>query len=200
MPHRSLVFRSVVSLLFTALVGAVLLPSVASARIESLRWEETTASSAVGFRVYTRATTGAYSSPVFDGMPTPDSAGIYQFDLALPDDETVVVAVTAYDAAGLESVLSNERQYDGIPPASPSPGGTTTAGYRINAGGNAFTDVFGKTWEADSAYVTGGTPAYYRILRSRGLRSSTSIRRTATRRIRALRCVTTFRCRTGHTS
>ena len=158
-----LLLRSVVSLLVVAFVSGVLLPSVASARIESLRWQESAPSTVAGFRVYTRDSDGSFGVPAYDGLPTSDSSGVYQFDLAIADSLTVMVAVTAYDAVGNESVLSNELQYDGLPPVSPDPGdgdtGLTT--YRVNAGGPAYTDSIGNAWEADSVYVAGGTTTYY---------------------------------------
>lgn len=163
MPQPLPLIRSAVSLLVIAFVSGVLLPSVASARIESLRWQESSPSAVAGFRVYTRDVAGSFGVPAFDGLPGADSSGVYQFDLAIADSLTVIVAVTAYDVVGNESVLSNELQYDGLPPASPDPGdgGTGLTTYRVNAGGTAYTDSIGNAWEADSVYVAGGTPTYY---------------------------------------
>ena len=146
-----------------ALALAASVATDAEAAVQTLRWQHADATTVAGFRVYTRSVSGSFGVPAFDGLPAPDASGVYHFDLTLPDGASVVVAVTAYDAQGLESPLSNERQYDmPAPPASPAPGtgGTALTTYRVNAGGSAYTDSQGQQWEADGAYVTGGTAKY----------------------------------------
>ncbi|MCA9512324.1 MAG: hypothetical protein KC560_16560 [Myxococcales bacterium] len=147
---------------FAVVAGSALLAADADARIQSLGWQHADTSNVAGFRVYTRDVGGTYGVPAFDGMPAPDASGVYHFDLTLPDGSSAIVAVTAYDAQGLESPLSNERQYDPpAPPASPAPGGSALpTSYRVNVGGAAYTDSAGHVWEADGAYVSGGTAMY----------------------------------------
>lgn len=147
--------------------GFALASASADAYVQTLRWQHADATQIAGFRVYARSSTGSYGAPTFDGLPTPDSSGVYHFDLTMADGSSVLVAVTAYDAQGLESPLSNERQYvaPAPPPASPPPGGgggTTPlpTTYRLNAGGAAYTDASGNVWQADSGFASGGTTHY----------------------------------------
>jgi hypothetical protein len=112
LPHRSLHIASMaVALILTA-------SSVASARIETLRWTHSTPSDVAGFTIYHGPSSANYTT-VIDVPPLqPDAQGVFSFDIDVPDDATIYVSVTAYDGAGLESGYSNE----GIR----SPGSSTT--------------------------------------------------------------------------
>jgi hypothetical protein len=96
----------------------LMVSTVASARTETLRWTHNAPSNVAGFVVYYGLSSGNYGT-VIDVPPLqPDTLGNFTFDIDVPDDATVYVAVTAYDGAGLESGYSNE----GIR----SPGSSTT--------------------------------------------------------------------------
>ena len=150
--------RSLSAALLAGLALTALAPA-AGARVETLRWTHPAQASIEGFRVYTRAVDGTYGGPVFDGLPTADAAGVFSYALSVPDEATVVVAITAYDAAGTESVASNSKQLDGLTASGdPAPDGGRTS-YRINAGGSLLRDASGSDWESDLSYVTGGIAA-----------------------------------------
>ncbi len=78
----------------------------AQARTENLRWLHPDPSSIAGFRVHVGAASGIYLQTIDVGLPL--SGSEYAHSLTISDGASVYVAVTAYDASGLESVLSNE--------------------------------------------------------------------------------------------
>jgi hypothetical protein len=151
--------------------ATVLLPLVAEARIEMIRWGHAEPEDVAGFRVYVRDVAGSYGSPVYEGMLAPDAEGVYRVNLDLADNVTVIVAIAAYGPDDLESGKSNERQLDAPPPPpadDPPPDigeGNSDAGagdssaptsYRLNSGGGSYTDASGAVWEPDAAYARGG--------------------------------------------
>jgi hypothetical protein len=81
-----------------------------SSRIETLRWRNSDPDPAriEGFVVHYGPASRSYNTSVDAGWFTPDADGIFSYDLTLPDDARVYVAITAYDAE-LESDYSNER-------------------------------------------------------------------------------------------
>ena len=96
----------------------------AQARTEQLRWIDPNAapSPVTGFRIHSGPSSQAYDTVVDVGLPNPDPSGVYSFDLEVPDQATVFVALSAYDVTGGESQLSNEKV------SSPSGGGPPPSG------------------------------------------------------------------------
>ncbi len=81
-----------------------------------LRWHHPDPSQVAGFHVYFGLSSRHYLTPINVGHPTP-KAGVYEYTLTRPDLVTFV-AITAYDAQGMESVYSNERI---LSPPTPDP-------------------------------------------------------------------------------
>ena len=126
-------FRVLVAV--AAFVGSLSLASgEALARTETVRWQHVHSSDVVGFRIYLRDPGGSYVVASFDGLPTPSPQGDYETTIDVADGATVVAAVTAYDAQGLESTHSNERTFD--PPAGGSRGGSGGEGEGGSGGGS----------------------------------------------------------------
>ena len=91
------------------LAGAALLALLASpalARTEDLRWQHPDASTVAGFKVYVGASPGSYNQTFDVGLPL--SGSVYTHALSVANGAAVYIAVTAYDASGLESAYSNE--------------------------------------------------------------------------------------------
>jgi len=87
----------------------LMVSTLASARTEALRWTHNDPSEVAGFVVHYGTSSANYTT-VIDVPPLqPDARGIFNFDIDVPDDATIYVAVTAYDGAGLESGYSIER-------------------------------------------------------------------------------------------
>ncbi len=99
-----------------ALLGALLaclalgVPSVADARIETLRWQNTDPDPARidGYVVHTGPSSGTYDTQIPVGLPAADPGGVYSYDLVVDDDAVVYVALTATDGVQ-ESAFSNEQ-------------------------------------------------------------------------------------------
>jgi len=86
-----------------------------STRTETLRWSHPQPSSVDGFRVYYGSSSGNYDQSLDVRIPGTDGSGNFVYDLRVPADQVVYVAVTAY--AELESGFSNEKVSE--PPAPP---------------------------------------------------------------------------------
>jgi hypothetical protein len=84
------------------------LPGDASARIETLRWEQADLTNVAGFNVYVRTPSGQYGLPIDVGMATLEGGNIYAYDLQTRGFTDMYVGVRAYSAIGRQSVLSNE--------------------------------------------------------------------------------------------
>ena len=110
--------RPLAWMLCTALACALAGPVGAQGgtRTETLRWSHPDPSGVEGFRVYYGASSGNYSEAFDVGLPPTDGSGNFVYDLQVPQDQAVYVAVTAY--ADLESEFSNERLR---PPPDPEP-------------------------------------------------------------------------------
>jgi len=97
--------------LLSALLAVALLlmaSTVASARTEILRWAHSNPSNVAGFVIYYGLSSANYTT-VIDVPPLqPDAQGIFTFDIGVPDEATIYVAVKAHDDAGQESGYSNE--------------------------------------------------------------------------------------------
>lgn len=64
----------------------------------------------VGFKIYTRFIDRDWDEGLDVGRP-PSRDGVYSHVLTVSNFDAVYVAVTAYDSAGRESKLSNEKLY-----------------------------------------------------------------------------------------
>ena len=106
-PRASRGYALIRILVTLAVVGS---PSIGDARIETLRWKDSDPDPTriEGFVVHSGPDSRSYDTSVDVGWPTPDADGIFSYDLTVPDDASVYVAVTAYDAE-LESDYSNEK-------------------------------------------------------------------------------------------
>jgi hypothetical protein len=87
----------------------LMVSTLASARTETLRWTHNDPSNVAGFTIYFGPSSANYTT-VIDVPPLQsDAQGIFTFDIGVPDDATIYVAVTAYDDDDLESGYSNEK-------------------------------------------------------------------------------------------
>src|SRR5437016_12844060 len=74
-----------------------------------LLWQPSPAFGVVGYRVYMRTLSGSYGPPADAGLPWPNADGTLDFIMANLDGATsYALAVSAYDAKGVESGLSSE--------------------------------------------------------------------------------------------
>lgn len=97
--------------------------AAAQTRTETLRWTHPTPSEVEGFHVHYGTSPRVYTEQVDVGLP-PTDAGSYVYDLVVPEADDVYVAVSAYDAGGRSSLLSNEK----MRPGSGSDGGGDDGG------------------------------------------------------------------------
>lgn len=137
MRRRSL-GRSVPTLLAAPVLASILVLAAGGAawaagtRVETLRWAHPDPSDVAGFRVHVGSAPGVYDRSIDVGLPA-QGGGVFTYDLAVPSDADVYVAVTAYDADGLASPFSNE-QFRAAPQSgsgggtAPPPGGSSPPG------------------------------------------------------------------------
>ena len=98
---------------------AALLTAPALARTEGLSWQHGDPSVVTGFRVHVGQASGSYQQVIDVGIPA-SSGGTFSHTITVPDGDDVYVAITAYDANGLESVYSNEA-FRAAPPPTVDP-------------------------------------------------------------------------------
>jgi hypothetical protein len=108
---------------FLGLVALLLSTGVATARTEVLRWTHPDPSGIARFEALVGTSSGNYGAPVFLGLPTPDSDGVFSASIEVADDADVYFAMQAVNDAGEVSPPSNER-YRAAP--STTSGGTTS--------------------------------------------------------------------------
>ena len=94
----------------SALAFALLLmaSTLASARTETLRWTHNDLSSVSAFVIYYGMSSRNYTTVIEVPALQADAQGIFSFDIGVPDDATIYVAITARDSGDLESGYSNE--------------------------------------------------------------------------------------------
>jgi hypothetical protein len=112
--------RGLRSALLAATVLLLMGSTLASARTETIRWMHNDLSSVAGFVIYYGFSSGNYTNFIDVPPLQPDAQGNFSFDIGVPDDATIYLAVTAYDDAGLESDYSNEGTLSPAPP-EPTP-------------------------------------------------------------------------------
>jgi len=103
---------SCLAALLQGLCVAGVLLSVASAaegRTETLKWSHQTPPACAGFLIYVGPARGQYTRTVDAGLPVRSADGTYSFTLEVAGEETVWVAVRAYNSAG-QSPLSNPQE------------------------------------------------------------------------------------------
>ena len=107
--------------LLCALLATLFLATQALARTETITWNHPSPPLPTGFAVYQGSSAGVYGPALEIGLPTPDGSGVYTYDLAVPDNDTVYVVMTAY-GNGLESPHSNEQiRAPAAPPPNQAP-------------------------------------------------------------------------------
>lgn len=87
----------------------VAMAQVAQARVETLRWEHGDPAQVAGFKLHLGPASRSYDEVLDIGRPTQAADGTFSYGLSLADDASVYVAVSAYDAGGAASALSNEQ-------------------------------------------------------------------------------------------
>ena len=99
----SFVLRSL--LILVALVSA----GEAPARVELIRWQAPVDGEAApdGFRIHYGSESRDYAHIVDVGNPEADADGVRQYELEIPDAESIFIAMTSYQG-GVESGYSNE--------------------------------------------------------------------------------------------
>jgi hypothetical protein len=108
-----------------ALSAAVVLSLAAlTARAETitLRWRYAAPERIAGFRVHTGPAAGQYTRTVDVGQPAPDADGVFSARVDVADGEPTHLAVSAYDANGVESPLSGDREHAASASAPSQPG------------------------------------------------------------------------------
>ena len=88
---------------------ALALSAPTSARTVQVRWKAGPARVA-GYKIYTRFTDKPYAEGKDVRLPTLE-AGVYRVEIEVSDTDATWVAISAYDKAGNESPLSNERVF-----------------------------------------------------------------------------------------
>ena len=110
---------------WTALSAAAALALAAlAARAETitLRWRYAAPERIVGFRVHTGPAAGQYTHSIDVGRPAQDAHGVYHAEVEVADGEATHLAVSAYDARGVESPPSADRLHPAAPGAPSKPG------------------------------------------------------------------------------
>jgi hypothetical protein len=92
-----------------ALCCAFALSAPATARTVEVRWKAGSARVA-GYKIYTRFTDKPFAEGKDVGLPTLEN-GIHRVEIEVSDTDATWVAISAYDQAGIESPLSNERVF-----------------------------------------------------------------------------------------
>ena len=89
----------------SALAFALLLmaSTLASARTETLRWTHNDLSSVSAFVIYYGMSSRNYTTVIEVPALQADAQGIFSFDIGVPDDATIYIAITARDSDDLES-------------------------------------------------------------------------------------------------
>lgn len=174
----------IAGLFATALLMALALP--AQAREVTIAWLDTQNPDIIGFRVYTGASLASMTQNGPDlsvGALTHDPNGDWTTKTNVSDTEIELLVLTAFAADGFESGYSNSKRYndddgDGVanaddafpndpsrweeestePPTEPPPT-AVQAQYRINAGGGAYSDPDGNSWQSDAGYFNVGETA-----------------------------------------
>ncbi len=94
-------------------LALLLLASPALARSELVRWQHPDATNVVRFTIHVGNASRVYSQTINAAKPTPVS-GVYSYTITVNDPDSVYIAVSATDANGLTSALSNENLRIGI--------------------------------------------------------------------------------------
>lgn len=145
------------------LVGASFgLAADSSARIEDLRWSDSTGA-ASGYVIHVGSESRSYSTQIDAGVPSTDSDGAFLFSIQVPDEDIVYLAITSYNGSGVQSSYSNERirvPADWEPPQGGSGGGNDPN----NGGGSSGGDPgSGSGGGSDPAPPSGPPPTSYRL-------------------------------------
>ncbi len=138
-----------------ALVLVFAFGQTAEARVETLRWSQSSASNVDGFRVHYGTSPGSYTTTINVGRPSP-SGGVFSYNLTVGDNAKVYVALSAYGAGFLDSFRSNEKVLapatTTTPPPPPSAGtiwsqdfqtsstGTSVQGWLDTGAGSSFSE------------------------------------------------------------
>lgn len=87
------------------------MPTRAAARTVTVSWRYDAPSVRIaGFKLYTRHVDQPYTVALDVGLPVPRD-GVYRYELEVSDRDATWVGVSAYDASGAESAISNERLF-----------------------------------------------------------------------------------------
>ena len=100
--------------------GLLLVPTLAGARSERLRWSHTKPSDVATFEVWWGYSTTEQFAHLSVGKPN-RNGNVFRFDLVVPDDANVYVVVRAVGQNGLNSAFSNGQHRQGAPPVTPPP-------------------------------------------------------------------------------
>lgn len=104
---------------------ALLLAVGAAARTEQVRWTHPNPAEVQTFQVHVGSSSRAYTQTIDVGKPTRSGAGVYTYDLVVPDTAVVYLAVTATGPTQLRSAFSNEQVRN---PGATGGGGTPPGG------------------------------------------------------------------------
>lgn len=100
--------------------GLLLVPTLAGARSERLRWSHTKPSDVAAFEVWWGYSSTDSFAQLSVGKPN-RNGNVFRFDLVVPDDADVHVVVRAVGHNGLNSAFSNGQLRQGAPPVTPPP-------------------------------------------------------------------------------
>lgn len=112
------------SLALAAAAVIVATAGVSEARVEVLEIGHPNSGAVAGFTVYHGTSPGALTTAIDIGKPAQNAEGRFVYTLEVPDDLSVYVAVSAYDASGQTSPRSDEQ----FRAADVAPGGNGGSG------------------------------------------------------------------------
>lgn len=84
--------------------------TIAHARTETLHWAQNNASQVAGYRVHYGFSSGNYTTVIEVPSPPANPDNTYTYDIQVPDDAEIFVALKAYNSENLESAYSNEQR------------------------------------------------------------------------------------------
>lgn len=138
---------------------ALLLAVGAAARTEQVRWTHPNPAEVQTFQVHVGSSSRAYTQTIDVGKPTRSGAGVYTYDLVVPDTAVVYLAVTATGPTQLRSAFSNEQvRNPGATGGGGTPPGGGTGGGQTPGSGGGGTPGTGGGGEAPGTGGGGPTP------------------------------------------
>lgn len=127
MIRRSPIGLTLIIFLFSAVAAS------AQNRIERFYWTHPSPSEVTGYKVHIGNVAQNYTSVINVGLPaTEGGANRHVYDLSIPVGQDIYVAISAFNASGDASPVSNERFRAGSPTSPPPPSASPGAASAIS--------------------------------------------------------------------